>query len=315
MRSYPTVGIVGAGQVGATCAFLLLLRDVADIVLVDIVEGLPQGKALDMMQARPLLGFGSRIRGTNSYEELSGAQIVVITAGLPRKPGMSRGDLLSANARIVADVASRVSQAAPESKIVVVTNPLDVMAYLAWKVSGLDAPRVFGMGGVLDSARFSYYISERLAVDPSSVQSLVVGSHGEKMLPLVGETKVDGAGLEEAAGPDGAAELARRTRAGGAEVVSLLKTGSAFYAPAASIARMVMAVLTDEKAVLPTSTLLTGEYGQKDLFLGVPARLGASGVEAIVEVDLSPAELEAFSQAAAEVREGIAELQSIGVLS
>lgn len=315
MRSYSKVGIVGAGQVGATCALLLLLRDLCDVVLVDVVEGLPQGKALDMMQARPILGFGARVAGTNSYEELAGAEIVVITAGLPRRPGMSRTDLLAANAKIVREVVQHVTTSAPAAKIIVVTNPLDVMVYLAWKVSGLDSARIFGMGGVLDAARMSYYVSERLGVEGSSVESAVVGSHGEKMLPLPSKTKVGGRPLVELVDDEAAAELAERTRTGGAEVVSLLRTGSAFYAPAASIARMAEAILRDEKSVLPASTLLSGQYGQTDIFLGVPVKLGAAGVEGVVEIELSDGERGAFNEAAREVAAGIAQLRESGLLS
>jgi malate dehydrogenase len=315
MQSYPKVGIVGAGQVGATCAFLLLLRDLADVVLLDVVEGLPQGKALDMMQARPILGFGAQVMGTNSYDDLAGSGIVVITAGLPRKPGMSRSDLLAANAEIVREVATRVVTAAPAAKIVVVTNPLDVMVYLAWKVTGLDPARIFGMGGVLDAARMSYYVSERLGVKPGDVEPVVMGSHGDKMVPLPAKSKVSGRTLTDVIDETTATELAVRTRGGGAEVVALLKNGSAFYAPAASIARMVQAILTDEKAVLPASTLLSGQYGQTDIFLGVPVTLGAGGVEGVVHVDLSREELAAFNEAAAEVSAGIAQLREMGALS
>jgi len=315
MQAYPKVGIVGAGQVGATCAFLLLLRDLADVVLLDVVEGLPQGKALDMMQARPILGFGAKISGTNSYRDLAGSEIVVITAGLPRKPGMSRTDLLAANAKIVRDVATQVIAQVPDAKIIMVTNPLDVMVYLAWKVTGLDPARIFGMGGVLDAARMSYYVSERLGVRPSEVEPAVMGSHGDKMVPLPAKSRVSGKALTEMVDEATAAELAAQTRSGGAEVVSLLKNGSAFYAPAASIARMVQAVLADEKAVLPASTLLSGQYGQTDIFLGVPVTLGASGIEGTVHVDLGPEETAAFGEAAAEVAEGIAQLREIGALS
>lgn len=315
MRPYPKVGIVGAGQVGATCAFLLLLKELCDVVLVDVVEGLPQGKALDMMQARSILGFDTRITGANSYEALGAAEVVVITAGLPRKPGMSRSDLLSANAKIVKEVAPNVAKAAPEAKVIVVTNPLDVMVYLAWKVTGLDPARVFGMGGVLDAARMSYYVSERLGVVPQEVEPAVMGSHGDRMLPLPSKTKVSGRGLTELVDDETADELVRQTREGGAAVVALLGNGSAFYAPAASIARMVEAILTDEKAVLPASTLLTGQYGQTDIFLGVPATVGAGGIEGIVDVDLSPQEMAAFRDAAAEVSEGIGQLRELGVLS
>lgn len=315
MQTYPKVGIVGAGQVGATCGFLLLLSDLAEVVLIDVVDGLPQGKALDMMQARPVLGFEARVTGSNSYEQLVGADIVVITAGLPRRPGMSRGDLLSTNAKIVRDVVLEVVAAVPDAKIIVVTNPLDVMVYLAWRVSGLDPARVLGMGGVLDAARMSYYVSQELGAAVAEIEPAVIGSHGEKMLPLPGKTRVAGRLLTEVVDDETAARLVERTRGGGAAVVSLLKTGSAFYAPAASIARMVRAILTDEKAVLPASTLLTGQYGQTDIFLGVPVRLGASGVEGIVDVELTPAETAAFRDAAAEVSEGIAQLREMGALS
>lgn len=211
MQGYPKVGIVGAGQVGATCAFLLLLRDLADVVLIDVVEGLPQGKALDMMQARPILRFGATVTGTNSYDDLAGSEIVVITAGLPRKPGMSRSDLLAANAKIVREVATQVVTAEPGAKIIVVTNPLDVMVYLAWKVTGLDPARIFGMGGVLDAARMGYYVSQRLGVSPSEVEPVVIGSHGDKMVPLPAKSTVSGRTLTDMIDEVTAAELTAQT--------------------------------------------------------------------------------------------------------
>ncbi|RJQ54476.1 MAG: malate dehydrogenase [Actinobacteria bacterium] len=315
MRGLPKVGIVGAGQVGATAALLLVVRDLADVTLIDVVEGLPQGKALDMMQSRAVLCFEPRVEGSNSYEALANSDVVVITAGLPRKPGMSRADLLSANAGIVSEVVAGISSSAPEAVIVVVTNPLDVMAYLAWRKSGYEPRRVLGMGGVLDSARFSYYVSERLGIEPVNVEALVVGSHGEKMLPLVSSTQADGMPLVQLTGDDVAAGLVERTRSGGAEVVSLLKTGSAYYAPAASIFRTVKAILTDEKSVLPTSTLLSGEYGLEDVFLGVPARIGRQGVEEIVKMELDDEELAALRESAGEVADGISQLRKMGALS
>jgi malate dehydrogenase len=302
----PKVTVVGAGQVGATAAFLLALKGLADVVLVDVAEGIPQGKALDMMHARSVEHFASRVTGTNEYGATAGSDVVVITAGLPRKPGMTREDLLAANGAIVRSVMAEVTKASPEAVIILVTNPLDVMAHLAWRVSDLPAQRVFGMGGVLDSARFAYFIAEATGADIADIDALVIGAHGDTMVPLPRFSTVAGRPLTELLSAEAVAEVVRRTVYGGAEVVSLLKSGSAFYAPGASVVRMVEAVLGDTGAVLPSCVLLEGQYGLGGLHLNVPAALGRGGVRDVPELDLNDEELAALHASAAGVTDAIA---------
>jgi malate dehydrogenase len=302
--------VVGAGQVGATAAFLLASRDVADVVLVDVAEGLPQGKALDMMHARSVLRFGPEVHGTNDYADTAGSDVVVITAGVPRRPGMTRDELLAVNADIVGSVVARAVMASPEAVFLCVTNPLDVMTDLAWKLSGLPASRVFGMGGVLDSARFAYFIARATGGSIGEIEALVVGAHGDAMVPLPRLSTVAGYPVTDLLSPEDVAEVVHRTVFGGAEVVSLLKTGSAFYAPGVSIAAMVEAVANDTGAVLPSCVRLEGEYGVSGVHMSVPAVLGRSGVRAVPELPLTDDELAAVRASAAQIAEQIASLES-----
>ncbi len=309
---YPKVTIVGAGNVGATTAFLLLLNDMADVVLVDVVEGLPQGKALDMMHARSVEHFGPSIIGTNDYADTAGSDVVVITAGLPRTPGMSRDDLLARNSQIVRSVVEGVVEASPDSVLLCVTNPLDVMTYLAWKVSGLASSRVIGMGGVLDAARFAYAIAEHTGAEIDTIHARVVGAHGDAMVPLPGRSTVGGRALVEQIDASRVDALVDRTINGGAEVVALLKSGSAYYAPAASVVRMARAILGDTGEVMPSCVLLTGQYGIDDVYISVPAALGRTGVLSIPEAPLAADERDALCLSAATVA---AALDGLGLRS
>ena len=310
--SYPKVTIVGAGQVGATAAFTLAMRNVTDVTLIDLAEGLPQGKALDMMHSRSVLRFEPRVSGTNDYADTAGSDIVVVTAGIPRKPGMTRDELLAVNSRIVGDVVTRAIAASPEAILICVTNPLDVMTDLAWKRSGLPASRVMGMGGVLDSARFAYFIAQATGAAIGEVEALVVGAHGDAMVPLPRLSTVAGRPLTELLPSEEVDEIVRRTVFGGAEVVSLLKTGSAFYAPGVSVAAMVEAILADASVVLPSCVRLDGQYGVTGIHMTVPAVLGRTGVLAVPELPLEPAELAAVQASAAQIAEQIAALESAG---
>lgn len=303
------VSVIGAGQVGATTAFLLAGGGVADVTMIDVTEGLPQGKALDMMHARMVRRFSSTISGTNDYAGIEGSDVIVVTAGLPRKPGMSRDDLLAANAEIVRSVAVEVVSVSPEAVLLCVTNPLDVMTYLAWKASGLPSSRVLGMGGVLDSARFAHAIAEETGADVDEVDALVIGAHGDAMVPLPRHSTVAGKPLTDLLAPERIKALVERTVRGGIEVVSLLKTGSAFYAPAASIVTMVEAVLGDTGAVLPSCVYLDGQYGIHDTYISVPAVLGREGVVGVVEIELDDVEAAALRASAATVAESIAAAQ------
>jgi len=306
------VAVIGAGNVGASVALYVAERGLADVTLIDIVEGMPQGKALDMVQAAPLWHRGARLEGANNLAAVKGADVVVMTAGFPRKPGMSRTDLLKANADIVRPAAEAVKQHAPAAYVVVVTNPLDVMAYLFWKTTGFPKHRVMGMAGILDSTRFRAFIAMELGISGSDVQAMVLGGHGDSMVPLPRYTTVAGVPITELIPANRIAEIAQRTRDGGAEIVKLLKTGSAYYAPAMSSVEMVEAILSDQKRLFPCSVLLQGEYGMKDLFVGVPVILGAKGVEKIIELKLSPEELKALQTSGRQVADSIAEL-GVGV--
>ena len=306
------VAVIGAGNVGASTALYVAERGLADVTLIDIVEGLPQGKALDMQQAAPLWHQGGRIEGSNDLAAVAGADVVVMTAGFPRKPGMSRTDLLKANADIVRPAAEATKQHAPGALVVVVTNPLDVMAHLFWKVTGFPSQRVMGMAGILDSARLRAFIALELGVSGADVQAMVLGGHGDSMVPLPRFTTVGGIPITELIPAARIAEIAQRTRDGGAEIVKLLKTGSAYYAPAMSAVEMVAALLTDQKRLVPCSVLLEGQYGLKDVFLGVPVMLGGKGVEKILELKLSPDELAALQKSGKDVAGSIAEL-AVGV--
>lgn len=308
--AYPKVTVVGAGQVGATTAFLLATRGVADVTLTDVAEGLPQGKALDMMHSRSVLKFGPEVVGTNDYADTAGSDVVVITAGVPRRPGMTRDELLAVNSGIVGSVIGQALAVSPDAVFICVTNPLDVMTDLAWKLSGLPAERVFGMGGVLDSARFAYFIARATGAKIGQVEALVAGAHGDAMVPLPRLSAVAGRPLTDLLSPEEIAEVVRRTVFGGAEVVSLLKTGSAFYAPGASIAAMVEGVLSDTGTVLPSCVRLDGQYGISGVHMTVPAVLGRRGVVAVPELDLTDEELAALRASAAQIAEQIRALES-----
>lgn len=304
------ISVIGAGNVGATTALLLAQQQLGDIFLLDIIEGLPEGKALDMAEAGPVARFESRVWGTEKYEDIADSDIVVMTAGLPRKPGMTRMDLLTKNAEIVKSVTKQVAKVAPKSIIVVVTNPLDVMTYVAWKTSGFPRQRVVGMAGVLDSTRFREFIAAELNVSVEDTQTIVLGGHGDSMVPLPRFTTVSGIPIGQLLPTETITRLVDRTRKGGTEIVNLLKTGSAYYAPAAAASQMVEAIVSDKKRLLPASAYLEGEYGLKDVFAGVPVILGRNGVERIVEIELSAEEKEALSKSAADVKAGIKDWQA-----
>lgn len=284
------VTVVGAGNVGSSVAHLLALKKLADVVMLDVAEGVAKGKALDIYHSSPIEGFDCKITGTGDYEETIGSDVGVICAGSPRKPGMTREDLLKVNSTIVASVAKQLANKMPEAVLIVVTNPLDAMAYVAMKASGFPRERVIGMAGVLDSARLRAYIAMSLGVSPSDVEALVLGSHGDSMVPVVSSANVKGIPITSLLARDKIAELVERTRNAGAEVLGLLKTGSAYYAPASAVAEMVEAVLHDQKKILPCSVYLQGEYGVTGCFLGVPVKLGSGGVEEILEVELDAEE-------------------------
>ena len=306
------VAVIGAGNVGASTALYVAERGLADVTLIDILEGMPQGKALDLQQSAPLWGKGGRIEGSNDLAAVKGADVVVMTAGFPRKPGMSRSDLLKANADIVRPAAEAVRQRPPNATVVVVTTPLDVMAHLFWKTCGFPKQRVLGMAGILDSARMRAFIAMELGVSGADIHAMVLGGHGDSMVPLPRFTTVGGIAIGELLPADRIAAIADRTRGGGAEIVKLLKTGSAYYAPAMSAVEMVEAILTDQKRLVPCSVLLEGEYGMKDLFIGVPIVLGGKGVERIIKLELSAEELAALQKSGKEVADMIHEL-SVGV--
>ncbi len=303
--AYPKVTVVGAGQVGATAAQLLVLHDVADVVMIDVAEGMPQGKALDLMHLRSVEKFGPTVTGTNDYADTAGSDVVVITAGLPRKPGMTRDDLLAANSGIMRSVISQAAAQSPDAIFVCVTNPLDIMTYLAFKESGLPAERVIGMGGVLDSARFAFAVAEKTGASITDIDALAMGAHGDAMVPMPRFTTIKGTPITETLPAEDVAALVERTTFGGAEVVALLKTGSAFYAPAGSIVAMVRAILGDTGETLPSCVYLRGEYGIEDVYLSVPARLGRSGLIEVVELDFDETELAALRASAATVAESL----------
>jgi malate dehydrogenase len=294
---------VGAGNVGGTAALLLAMKGIADIVLIDIVEGLARGKALDIAQALPLFDVAAKVIGTADWADTAGSDVVIVTSGLPRKPGMSRDDLLAANARIVSTVAAEIAKHSPEAVVVVVSNPLDAMAQLTHEVTGFDRARVLGMAGVLDTARFRHFVADALGASAKDVEALVLGSHGDLMVPLPRLAEVGGVPLGDLAEPSRIESLVARTANGGVEIVELFGTGSAFVAPAASAIAMVEAVLDDSGTVLPASVLLEGEYGLEGVFLGVPARLGARGLIEVVTVALTDDERDALHRSADAVRE------------
>lgn len=308
------VTVVGAGKYGSTTAMRIAAFDIVDeVVMTDIVDGLPQGLALDMNQSRPVEGYSTKVIGTNDYADTAGSDVVVITAGLPRKPGMTRMDLLALNAKIVKSVTESVLEHSPDTTLVVVTNPLDHMTTLAAQISGLPKNKVMGQAGILDSSRMAHFISEATGVDIQKVSALTLGSHGATMVPVPSQSTVDGTPLAEVLDGPAIDDIVERTRNGGAEIVEYLKTGSAYYAPSAAAAQMVKAIVLNEETVLPTCAWTSGQYGISDVYLGVPARLGGSGVEEILEYDLTETEQAALEDAAAAVLEKVGELQELAL--
>jgi malate dehydrogenase len=297
------ITVVGAGMVGATLGQRIAERDYADVVLVDVVPNMPMGKALDLLEAGPVIGYDSLVIGSNGYDETAGSDIVVITSGLPRKPGMSRDDLLRKNQEIVTQVTQEIVSRSPNTIIIVVTNPLDAMAQLAYTVSGFPRERVLGMAGVLDTARFRTFIAQELNVSVRDVAAYVLGGHGDTMVPLVRFTTVAGVPVSNLIPADRLAQIVQRTRDGGAEIVNLLGSGSAFYAPSAAVAQMIDSIVLDKKMILPCAVYLQGEFGIHNLFVGVPAKLGARGVEEVVTIDLTAEEQAALQKSADAVKE------------
>lgn len=299
------VAIIGSGNVGSTLAQRIAERNLANVVLLDIVDGRPQGVALDLLEARGIEGHDRQIVGTTDYAMTAGSDVVVITAGLPRRPGMSRDDLLKTNAAIVMEAAQKAIAYSPNAVFIVVTNPLDVMTYLAWKATGLPPERVMGMAGILDSARFQTFIALELGVSTADVSAMVMGSHGDLMVPLPRYSTVNGIPITELLDADTIARLVHRTRNGGAEIVELMQTGGAYYAPASSTCVMVETILLNKSRLLPIASYLRGEYHLRDIFIGVPTRLGCGGVESVLELQLSDSELKELHSSAAVVRQGI----------
>jgi len=297
------VTVIGAGNVGATAAQRLAEKELCDVVLVDITEGVPQGKTVDLAQAAPVEKHDAHLLGANTYDATAGSHIVIITAGIPRKPGMSRDDLLSTNAGIVKKVTQEVASRSPQAILIIVSNPLDAMCHVAYEASGFPKQRVIGMAGVLDSARFRAFIAMELNVSVESTHAFVLGGHGDTMVPLPRYSTVAGIPITELMTPERIAALVQRTRNGGAEIVGLLKTASAFYAPSAAAVEMAESILKDKKKILPCAAYLEGEYGIRDLFIGVPVKLGAKGVEQVIEIKLTPEENTALQKSAAAVQE------------
>ena len=301
------ITVVGAGNVGATAAQRIAEKELArTVVLVDIQEGIPQGKALDQWQSAPIEGFDSRVIGTNGYDETKDSDIIVITAGIARKPGMSRDDLLNTNAGIVKQVSEQIKSTSPNAILIVVSNPLDVMSYVAMKVTGFPRERVLGMAGVLDTARYRAFLAEALDFSVRDIQAMVLGGHGDTMVPLISYTSVSGIPITQLLSKEKLDAIVDRTRTGGAEIVKFLKTGSAYYAPSAAAVQMCEAIVHDQRRILPCAAWLTGEYGMNGLFLGVPCKLGRRGLEQIIEVELTDGEREALSKSADAVREPMA---------
>lgn len=297
------ISVVGAGHVGATCAQRLAEKELArEIVLIDIVEGIPQGKALDQWESAPVEGFDSKIVGTNSYQAATDSEIFIVTAGIARKPGMSRDDLLKTNTDIVQSVSKEIARVAPKSIIIMVSNPLDVMSYVAMQATGFPRERIIGMAGILDTARYRSFIALELDVSIEDIQALVLGGHGDTMVPLVSTTNISGIPLNHFIDQDRIDALIERTRKGGAEIVSHLKTGSAYYAPSAAAVQMAEAIVKDKKRILPCAAYLQGEFGHNGIFLGVPCKLGVSGIQEIVEVDLTESERNELAKSAEAVR-------------
>ncbi|NJM92156.1 MAG: malate dehydrogenase [Rhodospirillaceae bacterium] len=301
------IALVGAGQIGGTLALLAGLKDLGDVVLFDVVEGVPQGKSLDLAQAAPVEGFDAAYVGTNTYDALNGADVVIVTAGIPRKPGMSRDDLIATNAKVIETVGQNIKKQCPNAFVIVITNPLDVMVFVMQEASGLPANRVVGMAGVLDSARFRHFLATEFKVSVEDVTAFVLGGHGDTMVPLIRYSTVAGIPVPDLIKMGWTSQekidaIVQRTRDGGAEIVNLLKTGSAFYAPASSAIAMAESYLKDKRRVLPCAAMLNGEYGVKGLYVGVPVIIGAGGVEKVVEIDLNAAEQAMFDKSVAAVR-------------
>ncbi|SFM42960.1 malate dehydrogenase [Methanolobus profundi] len=304
------VAVIGSGNVGATTVQRLAELNIADIVMVDIVEGLPQGKALDILQAAPLMGYDVDVKGTNDYADIAGSDVVVITAGIARKPGMSRDDLLATNIKITQQICASIEQYAPDAIIMTVTNPLDIITYAALRCTQFDRNKVFGMSGLLDSSRFASFIAKELNCSVKDVCAMVLGGHGDSMVPLPEYSTVSGVPLSKLMDEATIERIVNRTINAGAEIVAYMKSGSAFYAPSAAIATMVESILNDTKRIVPASAFLNGEYGQHDICLGVPVKLGKNGVEEIIELELTKQEMEALQRSADAVREGISKIRS-----
>jgi malate dehydrogenase len=305
----PKITVVGAGNVGATAAQYIVEKELGDVVLVDVIEGIPQGKALDLAQAGPVHGYDSALTGSNGYDDTANSDIVVITAGMARKPGMTRDDLLFKNAEIVGSVVEQVARRSPNAILILVTNPLDAMVQLAWKKSGFAPERVIGMAGVLDSSRFRTFIARELSVSVENVTAFVLGGHGDTMVPLPRYSTVAGIPITDLLPKERIDALVTRTANGGAEIVNYLKSGSAYYAPGASTVEMVEAILKDKKKILPCAAYLNGQYGTRGLYVGVPVKLGRAGVEQIIEIKLTADEQAAFDKSAASVRELVDKLK------
>lgn len=305
------ISIIGAGMTGSTTAHWLAEREIADLVLVDIVEGMPQGKALDLLESLPVIGKDVAVVGSNDFEATKGSDIIVITAGIPRKPGMSREDLLTTNAKIVGDATTSVLKYSPDAIIIVLTNPLDTMAYLAMKMGKLPRERIIGQAGILDSARMRAFVALETGVSVENIACYVLGGHGDEMVPLTGRSNIAGIPLREFLPAEKLDAIVARTRKGGGEIVALLKTGSAYYAPAAAVAQMAEAILKDKHLIIPASAYLKGEYGLKDMFFGVPVQIGRGGLEKVIEYKLDADEKSALEKSAAAVKESISVLQSL----
>ena len=303
------ISVIGAGFVGATAAHWAAEKELGDVVLVDILEGIPQGKALDLFEASPIEGFDARVIGSNGYEETRDSDVVIVTSGVPRKPGMSREDLLEINKKIIESVVTQVVERSPKAILIMVTNPLDTMTYLVFKKSGFPEQRVIGMAGILDTARFKAFIAMELSVSVEDIQALLLGGHGDEMVPLPRYTTISGIPLSQLLPKETVDKLVDRTRKGGGEIVNLLKTGSAFYAPSAAAIQMTEAILKDKKRILPCCVYLDGEYGLRDICFGVPVKLGAGGVESIIELQLTEEEKKLVTKSAESVKKSITELK------
>lgn len=303
------ISIVGAGHVGANAALWIALKEIADVVLIDIVEGMPAGKALDIMEAGPVEGFDTAVTGSNDYRDLIGSDLVITTAGLPRKPGMTRSDLIEKNAAIVRGVVEEVVKNCPQAILMVVTNPLDVMVHVAWKLSGLPPQRIIGMAGALDSARLRAFVAAELGVSVEDVQAMVIGGHADEMVPLKRYTTVSGVPVTQLLSPEKVDRLIERTKKAGGEIVGLLKTGSAYYAPSACIAELSEAIIKDKKRLIPCAAYCKGKYGLNGVFVGVPVVLGSEGVEEIVEIELDSEEKKAFNDSVSAIKKLIGELK------